>query len=65
MFRCGVCSRVSVPDLEGIDGVKLTVERYTPPLLRDGDEVRSRDRTGLTDLDERAEVGVSTALVPS
>lgn len=64
MFVIVVCSWLSAPDLGGMEGVRLTVERYTPPLVLDRDEVwslGSRDRTGLADLDERAEVGVSTA----
>lgn len=58
-----VCSWPSAPDLGGMEGVRLTVERYTPLLVLDRDEawsLGSRNRTGLADLDEQAEVGVST-----
>lgn len=64
MFGVVVCSRPGAPDLRGTDGVRLTVERYTP-LFLNGDEVKSWDRTGLTDLDERVDVGVLPAPVPS
>lgn len=68
MFGVVVRSWLSAPDLRGTEGVRLTVERYTPPLLLVKDEVRSvgsRDRSGLADLDERAEDSVSTAPEPS